>query len=343
MGQMIFEGPVELAVSLGYKTEDYSELISNLYEKRKMLLEGMHKIIDTYENDSYVKGIIKRGIPKEGSYHRGSLVDIVASEGGNSNPVVASASELYYWAGSWQDDIADNNTFRQSAQSIRSFSDDITTSYISNTVFGLVFRAISEELANQAEKSAKIFRYMAKDFHVVHRGQVLDMWLSERSIEEVTVEEYKYLVECTTGADIAAQLAIGATLSELNSDTTQNLYNFGLKLGTLAQMRDDVLDYCDIKKNNRYIIGKLPFRDIESNKRRLPLLLTKDTNMKELPDQVYNQIEEIMKPISKDGKESLNAADMSDDAKRQLSLILNYWSDIRIFQYLKKHEENEKR
>jgi hypothetical protein len=46
-----------------------------------------------------------------------------------------------------------------------------------------------------------------------------------------------------------------------------------------------------------------------------------------------------MIPIANEGRENLYAAKISKDAKRQLDLILNYWADIRIFQYLKKHEQ----
>jgi len=348
MAQMIFEGPLVALKKLnkerntGYNPTYSKSLIRDLNHTKKVLQKEIRDMLDYYEDYEIVKEIIKRGLPKEGSYHRGSLVNIIASEGKESKNVIkriSAAAELYYWGGSWQDDVADDNSFRQGAKSIRKITDDITAMYIGNTVFGIVFKSISNSLQNQPKKLAKVMKYFSKDFHIVHRGQVIDMLLTNEKIEDVSLKKYNDLVRQTTGVDIGCQLAIGATLAELSEENTENIYNFGVNLGTLAQIRDDVLDYCDIKIGEEYIIGKDPFRDIESGKKRIPLLLTKDYHLKELSDEIYSKIKDNMLPFVTDANKYLNASKISLDSKNKLENILLYWSDIEIFKVLNKNKD----
>ncbi|MFH0870039.1 MAG: polyprenyl synthetase family protein [archaeon] len=331
MSQMILEGPMRYAISQGHHPKDYDELMISLRGIRERILPAMHYIIGKYEDDPHVLSLLKGAIPKEGSYHRGSLVDIVA--GKKTNTLVAAAAELFYWAGSWQDDVADNNTFRQTAKSMREFIGDTSAMYLGNALFGIVFRTMCDELPD--DKLSKVMGYMSKDFHLVHKGQVLDMLMTQRSIDEISLHEYSHLIECTTGVDIASQLGIGAVLAELNTLTTNSLYSFGLQLGTLAQIRDDVLDYCDTKYEGEFVIGKLPFRDVESSKKRLPLLLTKDPSMRKIPHEIYDRIDEdFIQPRIKTAQKHLRDADIPIRPKRLLEKILLYWSDIRIFETL---------
>lgn len=345
---MIFEGPLDALEKLnkerdtGYNHTYSESLIKDLNKTKLVLQKEINVILNSYENYNEVKEIIKRGLPKEGSYHRGSLVSIVALEGKESEEVinrVSASSELYYWGGSWQDDVADDNSFRQDAKSIRKITDDVTAMYVGNTVFGIVLKSISDSLQDQPEKLSKVMGYFSTDFHATHRGQVIDMLLTKEKIVDVSIDRYNYLVKQTTGVDIGCQLAIGATLAELSEDNVNNLYNFGVNLGTLAQIRDDVLDYCDIKMGGQYIIGKDPFRDVESGKKRIPLLLTGDYNLKELSDDVYSKIEENMAPFVSQANKSLKASTISSDAKDKLGNILSYWSDIEIFKVLNKNKD----
>jgi len=334
MAQMLLERPMKYAIEKGHNSGEYQELLSVLIQIRKRITPEMHGIIDKYETNPHLRAIIKKSIPKEGSYHRGSLVDIVASSNEKHvNNITSAAAELFYWTTAWLDDIADENTFRQDADSIRKSSGNNIAMYASNALYGIVFRVIRDEFQKEPEKLAKIMGYLSTNFHIINKGQAIDAVITNQPLSSVSLNDYISLIEETTGVDVASNIGMGAVVGELDSQVSERLYRFGLCLGTLAQIRDDVLDYCDVKSDGNYVIGKLPFRDLETGKRRLPLLLTKDTQMRRLPNEVYDTIErEFIAPRKSIAQENLSSAEISPKSKRILGQILDYWSDIRLFQ-----------
>lgn len=335
MAQMLLDKPLNYAISLGYNPVGYVELADTLNKIRERVTPEMHKIIEKYETDSQLKHVIQSAIPKEGSYHRSSLVYIVSSSNGNPDITLSAAAELFYWATAWLDDIADENTFRQSAQSVRHTFDDSVAMYTSNMLYGIVLRVISDKFKEEPEKLAKIINYFSRNFHVINRGQASDILMAKKNLSDVKIEDYISLIEETTGVDVACNICMGAVSAGLEEKTINHLYEFGLVLGTLAQIRDDVLDYCDVRHNNEYIIGKLPFRDIETKKKRLPLLLTGNTELMSLTDEIYDTVEqEFITPRKNEAIKNLEAAGISLESKKLLLKILNYWSDIRLFQKL---------
>jgi len=337
---MLLESPMKKAIELGHNPEGYQELANQLNKIREQITPEMQSILSQYETDKQVREIIQSSIPKEGSYHRGSLVSIVsASKGEKPNSRIAAAVELFYWATAWLDDIADKNTLRQGTESIRKTSGDTIAMYASNALYGIVFRAIADEL-KEPKKLSKVVNLLARNFHIINRGQTIDALMTTHSLESVSVADYISLIEETTGVDVASNLGIGAVLAEIDQETFDNVYKFGLNLGALAQIRDDVLDYCNTKdEKGDYVIGKLPFRDVETGKKRLPLLLTQNTKLRSLPNEVYDRIEEdFVKPRREKAKNYLHSADISEESKETLESILNYWSDIRLFQKLSSNE-----
>ncbi len=337
MAQMLLEKPMEYAVSRGQHPPGY-EALACLREIRSKITPEMHRILDKYETNSDLRQIIKSAIPEEGSYHRGSLVSIVSgSAGAKPHTTLSAAAELFYWATAWLDDIADENTFRQGAISVRHSTDNLVAMYASNALYGIVMRAICDEFAQEPQKLAKLMAHFSKNFHVINRGQAVDALMAKKQIKDVTIGDYLSLIEETTGVDIASNIAMGAIARGLDAKTDEHLYQFGLRLGTLAQIRDDVLDYCDTQYEGEYIIGKLPFRDIETRKKRLPLLLTGDQTMKHLPDKVYDIVEkDFIAPRKNEAKQYLETAKMSPEAKETLYKILDSWSDIRLFKKIER-------
>jgi geranylgeranyl pyrophosphate synthase len=344
MAQMLLEKPMDYAISVGHNPDGYKELADQLHEVRSRMTPEMNRILHKYETNPELRQIIRNAIPKEGSYHRGSLVSIVSGsrmsaipgcQGSQPDTTLSAAAELFYWATAWLDDIADENTFRQNTPSICKSEDNLVAMYASNALYGIVMRTIADEFAKNPQKLAQLVDHFSRNFHVINRGQAVDALMTRKKLENVSINDYLSLIEETTGVDIASNIAMGAIAAELDSQTTENLYQFGLRLGTLAQIRDDVLDYCPVQHKGEYVIGKLPFRDLETRKKRLPLLLTGDVNQKILPNEVYDKIEkDFIAPRKAQAMRHLQTATISDEAKDTLSKILKYWSDIRLFQQI---------
>ena len=127
----------ELAKRLGIDTDMFTDLRERLIDIRAQINSYIEKLITRYETNRELREIILKAIPWEGG-HRGPFVYITSSINKNQpNLVLSAASELVYWADAGLDDVADNNTFRQSATSIRTNYSDIIALYASNSLYGI--------------------------------------------------------------------------------------------------------------------------------------------------------------------------------------------------------------
>jgi len=70
-------------------------------------------------------------------------------------------------------------------------------------------------------------------------GQAIDCYFENKKL---SIEELKFLHLNKTAKLIASSLKMGAVIVNLNEKTTEKLYNFGLDLGLLFQIQDDILD-----------------------------------------------------------------------------------------------------
>ena len=70
-------------------------------------------------------------------------------------------------------------------------------------------------------------------------GQAIDCYFENKKL---SFEELKFLHKNKTAKLIAASLKMGAVIVNLDIKTQEKLYNFGLDLGLLFQIQDDILD-----------------------------------------------------------------------------------------------------
>ena len=94
-------------------------------------------------------------------------------------------------------------------------------------------------------------------------------WVTQRRFDfTLTKEDYFHIIELKTGALFAAATSIPAALSEVNQETQDMLYDYGMKLGTAYQIYDDCLDLVGSEEQ----VGKTLRTDLEKGKLTLPLL-----------------------------------------------------------------------
>lgn len=114
----------------------------------------------------------------------------------------------------------------------------------------------------------------------VCQGQQADMNFENR--EEVTVDEYLYMIKQKTAVLLAGSMEIGALIGGAQKSQAKLLHEFGENLGLAFQLQDDILDvYGDPEK-----FGKLVGGDILANKKTFLLIkameLAKDDKSIEL-------------------------------------------------------------
>ena len=112
----------------------------------------------------------------------------------------------------------------------------------------------------------EICRKVGKASREVCQGEVIQ---TQRRFDlTLTKEDYFHIIEMKTGALFAAATGIAASLSGVSEKVEQQLYNYGLKLGTAYQIYDDCLDLVGSEEE----VGKTLRTDLEKGKLTLPLL-----------------------------------------------------------------------
>lgn len=84
----------------------------------------------------------------------------------------------------------------------------------------------------------------------------------------LTKDDYFHIIEMKTGALFAAAAGISACLSSMSRKVEEQLYDYGMKLGTAYQIYDDCLDLVGTEEQ----VGKTLRTDLEKGKLTLPLL-----------------------------------------------------------------------
>ena len=92
---------------------------------------------------------------------------------------------------------------------------------------------------------------------MVH-GQALDCFFEN---QKLSLENLKILHNNKTGALIAASLQMGAVISGLDDELIKKIYDFGLKIGLLFQIQDDIIDATKSKEE----AGKPTNNDSQKN------------------------------------------------------------------------------
>ncbi|MDQ1341122.1 MAG: farnesyl diphosphate synthase [Campylobacterota bacterium] len=77
-------------------------------------------------------------------------------------------------------------------------------------------------------------------------GQAIDCFFENTKLD---IEKLKFLHNRKTGFLIASSLEMGAIISQADSEIEKNIYEFGLKLGLLFQVEDDIIDVTKSSKD----------------------------------------------------------------------------------------------
>jgi farnesyl diphosphate synthase len=140
-------------------------------------------------------------------------------------------------------------------------------------------------------------------------GQAIDCYFENKKLD---LDELKFLHINKTAKMIAASLKMGAIIVN-KPDLAEKLYNFGLKLGLLFQVQDDLLDLLDSSET-----GKTT--GIDENKNTFVTLLGKEGAIQKA-DRLAGEI-----------KKELD--DFDENLKKELSTLLE--------KFLYRHKEIEK-
>src|SRR5690606_14547938 len=217
---------------------------------RKIIAPKKEPISNLDDGMAYALGLDPEG-GNSGKRIRPLLCLLVCRElSGDARPGLpfAAAIELMHNFCLVHDDIEDGDEVRRGRPAVWKQFGLPHAINIGDYLFTKVFEALLlDSYSTPPERLVRLFELMRSTLDHTHRGQALDMNAREGRID---VNHYMNLVTEKTGHYLAAPLVAGAICSDAEADVIAALNTFGLMIGPMFQIRDDVIDLTHGKGRN---------------------------------------------------------------------------------------------
>ncbi len=174
---------------------------------------------------------------------------------------IAFALELFHTYSLIHDDLPtmDNSSTRRGKKTLHVLYNDALAILIGDALNTYAFELISTS-ALRDDVKIKLIKLLSQNGGIsgMVLGQAIDLAYEKKKL---TLEQLKELHINKTAKLIAASLAMGAVIVDLPKELQKKLYDFGIDLGLLFQVQDDILDVI----SNENELGKPVNKDIDKN------------------------------------------------------------------------------
>ena len=217
----------------------------------------------TLKSDVFLLNLITRYVLKtKGKQIRPVLVLLSARLFGEISPktyTAASLVELLHTTSLVHDDVVDDANERRGAFSVYALWKSKTS-----VLFGdyLLAQGLLLSVDNQAYDLLRIVSLAVKE---MCEGELLQLQHSRK--QDITREAYFRVIHKKTAALISACTEAGASSSGATSEQLEQMRQFGVYLGLIFQIKDDLFDY-----QPHGVTGKPVGNDIKEKKFTLPLI-----------------------------------------------------------------------
>jgi octaprenyl-diphosphate synthase len=234
---------------------------------------------------------------------------------GDDNIKLAAAAEFIHNATLLHDDVVDESAIRRFKPTSNLIWGNKASILVGDFLLTQAFRLII------SAKSIESMKVLSRASSMICEGEVTQlMKLKLRSI--ISEDEYFKIIRAKTSELFGACCSTGAIIAQQTNDISTIMYEFGIIIGNIFQIIDDLLDYLGTKES----IGKNNGDDFFEGKVTLPLIIL--YNKSEI--NIKLQIDELLK---------LNTRSFDDfEYMKSLFLIHNVKDDI--FNYLNKFKQD---
>jgi geranylgeranyl diphosphate synthase, type II len=161
----------------------------------------------------------------------------------------AIAMEIFHNFTLVHDDIMDNSPIRRGMPTVFKKWNTNIAILSGDVMFAKAYEYVAKLESENLRKVLNVFTDTAIK---VCEGQQYDM--DYESISNVSIVDYLHMIQLKTAVLIGASLKIGALIADASEDETNALYDFGLNMGIVFQLQDDLLDmYSDEEKFGKKI------------------------------------------------------------------------------------------
>ncbi len=174
---------------------------------------------------------------------------------------VALAVEMLHTYSLIHDDLPsfDNAPLRRGVETLHVSYDEVTATLVGDALNSDAFWILSRAPLSPEIKVTLIetLSYNGGS-HGMVLGQAIDCFFEE---QKLSLEHLKFLHQHKTAMLIAASMKMGAIIADLPREERERFYQFGLKLGLLFQIQDDLIDATETSQK----AGKPTGNDREKN------------------------------------------------------------------------------
>ncbi len=242
---------------------NYLKIITN-YQDEIAKIDDI--ILDYSKNKSpLIQDICQHLINSGGKRIRPILLIICAKlqniEINNQILNLAAAIEMIHSATLLHDDVVDNSQTRRNQKTANAIWDNKASILVGDYVFAISFILMVKS------DNIKALELLAKTASIMADGEV--MQLENSSNINIDIDQYLKIINGKTAILFASAASISALLNVKTAKNHNKLHEFGLNLGVIFQIIDDILDY----KANIDNLGKDIGDDFFEGKVTLPLIL----------------------------------------------------------------------
>jgi len=238
------------------------EEIWEYYKKDLALAE--EKINETLKTVAPVISAVGKHLFTSGGKRIRPFLTILCSRicgySGERTSLLACSIESIHTASLLHDDVVDSANIRRGKPSANSLWGNQVVILVGDFLYSNALR-----LANSL-KNQKIMDILSTTTSQMTEKELIQ--LSKKGDPEITEDEYMKIIEGKTAALMSAACTGGAILGNAPQDKENALASFGLKLGLVFQIADDILDYMA----DENVLGKSLGKDLEEGKITLPLI-----------------------------------------------------------------------
>jgi len=181
------------------------------------------------------------------------------SSGGRHHQLAACV-EFIHTATLLHDDVVDESDQRRGQDSANAIFGNESAVLVGDFLFSRAFQVMVED------GSLDVLRILSNASAVIAEGEV--MQLTTANNLETSFDQYLKVITAKTAALFAAACETGGVVAEMDKQTNQALYDYGLNLGIAFQIADDVLDY----QASANKLGKAIGDDFKEGKMTLPVI-----------------------------------------------------------------------
>lgn len=218
-------------------------------------------ILSRVENEVPLIGNIARHIIASGGKRIRPALTLLSAKlckiDGNNHITRAAAIEFIHTATLLHDDVVDASKLRRGLATANDVFGNKASVLVGDFLLSQAFQLSVEDGSTEA------LRILANASAIISKGEVLQL-ATERNLN-TTADEYLAVISAKTAALFAAACELGA----VGTPHTAALKEFGINIGIVFQLVDDVLDYAADEKT----LGKTVGDDFREGKITLPVIL----------------------------------------------------------------------